>query len=539
MLLLPVRPRWPELLPHSLMLHSFILYCVEVPYLLHTAHSTFSPSYFYFLTSEVNLASSLEPIRDYLRTFNPLFYFRFTLFIRTSLVPAECPLGHPFKMAPKPKSTAPRMPKQEKNISTPNKTRTRLLDIPTELREQVYDAVLHENPSSLYNLALTSRQISREAIPYLFKQSLVFDGQSELHEWLKTVRPSYLHYVTTIQFKLHDIDPEKIVGALGQRLRRTGLSGPSEPLSDPYKQACDQELGHLYEAFRMLPKVTHFTILPITRADPRPPYRMLYHFFEMLVRSFPNLISLTNYEDSLPMGFVTPLHKLRRLNFPGIAPDPPEVLTKALCELPSLVDLEVYRPDPTRADRGRHAPYSVVRERCDVAGIVRGVFRLESFAFSELRSEHHQSENNTQEIIDAIIDSISALERHKPWLQSLKLLMDFQLEPWIQKKIATFVQSSRLTHLETFDKDLPQFGYLPATIETIALRSSLLRKPFHSWLEKLVAMTQHHNDELPNLTEIVVFANDAVDLLEAKHKSWASRELRKLGIHFWWRRSEG
>ena len=441
-------------------------------------------------------------------------------------------------MTPNSKGTAPRVPKQEKAVSTPKKTRTDFLDIPTELRERVYDAVLNQNPSSLYNLILTNRQISREAQPYLFKQSLLFDGQSELHEWLRTVHPRFLPYVTNIQFKLHDIDPEEIVGALGKRLRRFGLSGSSEPMSDPYKQACDLELRRLQEAFQQLPRVTHLTILEITKADPQPPYRMLCHFFEMLVQSFPNLISLTSHEDSLPIGFVSPLHKLRRLRFPGIAPGRTQAVTKALSELPSLIELEVCRPGPNGTERGRHAPYYVGRERCDIAGIIQGISRLESLAFSELLSEH-ASEDDKKEMTNAIIDSISALERHKHSLRSLKIIIDFKLETWMQKKIATFIKSSRLTYLETFDTDFPPFEYLPATIETVVLRSSLLRKPFQSWLENLVAMTQHYSDEFPNLTEIVVYVNDAVGLPEAKHRSWASKALRKLGIDFWWRRMEG
>ena len=442
-------------------------------------------------------------------------------------------------MAPNPKSTSSRVSKQKKNVYTPKKTRTNFLDIPTELREQIYNAVLNATPLSLYSLVLTGRQISREARPYLFKQSLVFDGQSELHEWLKTVNHSYLHYVTNIQFKLHDIDPDEIVGALGKRLRRMGMSGPPEPHSDPYKQACDMELGRLQEAFRLLPKVTHFTILTITKADPQPPYRMLYNFCKMLSQSLPNLISLTNHEDSLPMSFVAPLQKLRRLSFPGVTAGPSKEITKAFGELPSLTELQVCRPDPSSVERGRRAPYSVDGVRCDVPDIIRGISRLESFAFSELMSEDCQSGDDEQEMAEAIMESIGALERHKSWLRSLTIITDVDLEARMQKRIAAFIKSSRLKYLEMSDTDFPPFGYLPRTIETVVLRSSLEGKRFCSWLEKLVAMARRYNNELPSLAEIAICVDWVLDLPEAKHKAWAAKELRTLGIDFWWRRSEG
>ncbi len=444
-------------------------------------------------------------------------------------------------MAPKPKLTAPRMSKHKKVDTSAKKHRYRFLDIPRELREQVYRAVLNTSPSSLYNLVLTNHQTSREAKPYLFKQSLVFDGQSELYEWLKTVDHAYLQLVVDIQFKLHDIDPEGIVGALGKRLRQASISDPSNrPDNDPYTEACQLEIGRLEKAFQLLPKVKRFTILATTKADPQPPYRMLSWFSQMLVHNFPNLISLTSYEDMLAIPVVSPLHKLRRLRFPGISTAHSTQVTNVLSKLPSLVHLEVCQPDPTSAERRiLSASGAVKRIRCDIADIIRNISRLESLAFYEIPSKNKHSEDAQEEMTEAVMDSISALERHKSSLRSLKILMDLDLEPLMQKKIAMFVKTSRLAHLETFDTDFPPLGYLPATIETIVLRSGLLRVPFQPWLEKLISMAQHYNDQLPNLTEVVIYSNGRAIPSEDNPKRWASKEMRKLGIQLWWRRWDG
>lgn len=444
-------------------------------------------------------------------------------------------------MAPESKSTAPHVSKHKTYDSTTRKTRSCLLDIPRELREHVYGAILNTSPSSLYNLILTNRQISREARPYLFKQSLVFDGQSELYEWLRTVDHAYLRLVVNIQFKLHDIDPEGIVGALGKRLRQVAISGPSKrPDKDPYTEACQLEIGRLGKAFRLLPHVRHFTILATTKADPQPSYRMLGWFSEMLVESFPNLISLTSHEDMLAIPFVYPLHKLRRLRFSGITTSMPAHVTSVLSEMPSLVELEVCRPNPASVERKVLSASGAVRPmRCDIADIIRNISELRTLAFYDISSKNDHSEVADEEMTATIMESISSLERHKRSLRELTILIDLDFEPWMQKELATFIKSSRITHLETFDTDCPPLGYLPATIETVVLRSGLLRVPFKSWLEKLVSMAQHYNDELPEFTEAVIYLKGPPIPSEDTLKRWASKEMRKLGIQLWWRRWDG
>lgn len=449
--------------------------------------------------------------------------------------PAEYQPVKLLNMAPK-----NRVSKHKTKVSTTREKGAHLLGIPPELRQQIYGAVLNTSPSSLYNLVLTNRHISRETKPYLFKQFLVFDGQTELLEWLRTIDHTFLGLVTDIQFKLHDIDPEGIVGALGKRLRQVVISNSSNrPAKDPYKEACDLELEHLEKAFRILPKVKRFTILATTKADSQPPCHMLCAFSDMLVRCFPNLISLAYHEDVLPIDFISPLHKLRRLRFPGITTNTPKRVTSIIGQLPSLVELEVCRPDPNSAERVPSVSRAVRRIRCDIPDIIRGISGLESLAFYEFLSKNNHSEAAQAEMTEAVMESINALERHKLSLRSLKILIDLDLQTWMRKKIAMFVKSSHLTHLETFDSDFPPLGYLPTTMETIVLRSGLLRVPFQSWLEEFVSMAQYYNYELPHLTEVVIYLNNPIRPSDEKHKGWASKEMRKLGIQLWWRRWDG
>ena len=445
-------------------------------------------------------------------------------------------------MAPKSKSVAPRVSKQKKKVSIPREKNSQILSLPRELREQIYQAVLDISPTSLYDLLLINRQISGEAKPYLFQQTLIFDGQSELQKWLKTIDHSFLKLVVAIQFKLHDVDPDEIVGALGKRLRRATASGSSNSSDrDEYSEACELDVRRLEKAFRLFPNVKHFTIAATTKADPQPPSYMLASFVRLLIASFPNLISLTSHDD-LPMEYVHCLRKLRRLRFRGIGTNSSLEVANILGNLPSLVELEVYRPAPDSAEASLSIFTAFDRFRYDIGDIVGEISDLESLTLYEYMGKKDNKELPREvrvEMTDAFMGSISALERHRPTLRHLTILIDVHLEPSMQKQIAMFVKSSHLLYLETIDRDFPPLGYLPATIETIVLRGGLHALPFRPWLEKLVAMVQHYNGELPNLVEVVIYRNGPSTPSDENHKRWASAQMRNFGIQAWWRVWDG
>ena len=151
----------------------------------------------------------------------------------------------------------------------------KLLKLALELRENIYIHVLRMSSSSLFNLLFVNRQMLREVTPFIFKRPLTFDGQSELFGWLDRTDPQYLRHVVDVRFKLHDIDPDKIVGALGKRLqqanitRASGSRGP-DTRDNPYYEACRLDLARIESSFRLLPNIRKLTILACTDRDPQP-----------------------------------------------------------------------------------------------------------------------------------------------------------------------------------------------------------------------------------------------------------------------------
>ena len=256
------------------------------------------------------------------------------------------------------------------------KHRAHLLAIPQELRDNIYDNLL-DSPSTLWSLLFINRQTTKEVVPFLYKQPITFEGQVEFFGWLKKVDGKHLKHVADILFKLQDIDPDKIVGALGKRLRQAKLSGSSSSSEAKYyHEACDLELKRIDESFKSIPNVRHLTVLRATSRDPRPSYHMLTSFSNILGRRFTNLRTFATEESFLPFTCVAPMRRLRQLRFTGMSPISSEDLLKALRKVETLRDMEISRPDEKALERqiGFYASDAKLKE-CKSADLRKGLPR--------------------------------------------------------------------------------------------------------------------------------------------------------------------
>lgn len=316
----------------------------------------------------------------------------------------------------------PRPPaKSSKNQSTSKAKRAvrpapRFLTVALELREIVYRHLLNDAPSSLTSLLTVNRQLSAEILPFQFRRHLTFDGQADLFDWLDHIDHQYLHHVIDVSFKLHDIDPEKIVGALGKRLRQANITNArksplvdlSREISNPYHEACDMELRKLAEAFRLTPNMRKFTIATTDEGDPEPPLRMLSLFSQMLGHRFPHLHTMISYEDSLPVEFLANKPQLRRLRFPAISPSTNAEVHQHFSAL-RLTDLEVYR-------LAHHDP-SAPKRRI-LAQVLRSLPPLQCLLLRDDPDEEPDI------IYEAFVHSADSFSKHKSSLRKLTFSSD-------------------------------------------------------------------------------------------------------------------
>ena len=435
----------------------------------------------------------------------------------------------------------PNPKKSSASKSIVKKPSPELLTIPLELREHIFAELLSDDPSSLFQLVLTNQQLMREARPFLFKQSLVFDGQFELYEWLHCVNRDFIRYVTDIQFKLYDIDPEKIVGALGMRLRQANLTAASSieaPMGNPYEQACDFEIERLGKAFSLFRNVRHFTILASTDADPRPPYRMLVAFSQLLSIRFPHLHSLTIQEEFLPLTFISNMHDLRYICFTGMSTTPPADVTALFSGLSCLDSLEINRLDTKPSPRQAELYHKIaISQQCDYVRLMRSIPGLESLAFYGEICEDEEDDEATPEQTN---EFLFALDGRGCPLDTLKIFANVNTpdEGWVRRRLASFATSS-LVHFETFHDHFPGFNCLPKTLETLVLWSSERQIDIGSAMKDLVIKVKEHRATIPELAEIIIYLDvENWNELEKARMSIQQR-IALLDIHLRWRRWDG
>lgn len=418
------------------------------------------------------------------------------------------------------------------------------LTIPLELREHVYAELIPEDPCSLFQLLLTNRQVYREAKPFLFRQSLSFDGQAEFYDWIQTVDRAFLRYVVDVQFKLHDIDPENIVGALGKRLRQANITAANSaqaPVGNPYHEACDLEIERLGGGFSFLPNVRYFTVLSCTDSDPRPSYHMLVAFSNLLAVRFPHLMSLANQEEYLPLSFMSKMKNLQRFSFPGMTTSSPAEVTAMFQGFQSLVDLEINRLDQESSRRQTELYFrAATPQQCNYGELMRCIPNLESLSFYG-ESIYEEADEDDEDATPVLTnDFLAPLDGRGCPLQTIRILANVSAgsEGWMQKKLASFHTSS-LINLETFHAHLPPIKYLPQTLETLVLWTSESEVDIGASMKELVRMVGDSRSLIPRLAEIVIHLDvedwDGV----AGARRIISQRMLALAIRLRWKRWDG
>lgn len=356
---------------------------------------------------------------------------------------------------------------------------------------------------------------------------MVFDGQGEFVSWLRSIDRGCLRHVVDVQFKLHDIDPAKIVGALGKRLRQASPDNDD----NPYQEACELEIERLGKYFQHLPNVRSFTILPYENGDPRPPYDMLVSFADMLEDHFPNLRSLTNYEELLPITFLANYGKLQHLRFTGVSTSTRAEVFRTFRKLPELSELEVWRPDSNIEDDHYEKMSEVIGAgRCNISEILGAVPQLRSFSYREYALSARPS-TAFNPVRKSIFESLNVLEKI-PALRSLEILTNVDLLSRVQEKLESVISSSRtLRHLESYYDDMPAFEDLPRSTESVNMRLDPMSELTPALLMDLLSGAKESRARLFRLAEISLYIDNFPESERVQRTAaWVRDKMREIGI---------
>lgn len=400
--------------------------------------------------------------------------------------------------------------------------RSNLLTLPLEIRDEIFRFLICEPPCVLLNLLSTNRQLEKEVKPFLYRRSLAFEGQCELFHWLALVDHRYLKYVSDVRFKLFDIDPEKIAGALGTRLREAranrangDLRSKNDEIDNPYYEACFLDLRRLHKAFGLLHGVRTLTIATCDRSDPHPPAQMLDAFSKMLGQCFPNLTSLISEESRFDIDFVANKPRLQLLRFSANSESCEDDINAIFRRLPHL-RLEFCRISPPR---GALDEWHCISEILFCLPPLRGLVLFERL------------DTEIPSLLEEIFQhSIEALKRHLKSLQTLSVMADRpmadQPATTMQRNLYRFLEASNLRHVEVIGFYVSAYRHLPGTVESFTLRLDrdwYESASFAEYISELMGhvkfrhITANRDAQIPRLSrlkKIEVWASEDEDLAD-------------------------
>ncbi|KAL8742156.1 MAG: hypothetical protein Q9190_005324 [Brigantiaea leucoxantha] len=390
--------------------------------------------------------------------------------------------------------------------------------MPGEIREQIYTELLHDESSSFFHLLTVNRQISREIQPYIFKRTITFDGQLKLYDWTKRIDKKLLSSVTDVEIKILDIDPERIVGALGERLRRAKISKDTDrkPSSsnDPYLEACEMDVRRVEKTMRLLGNIKSFSLLPITSRDPRPPKRMMASFVSSM-RSFLstlNLVTLMVPDQVLPFIPVNTIRNLEQLHIVCFSFDIlPNVIHYAQ-HLPQLRKLEICRRDGGVIDQHVEQTTQSLAQ-FSASKVTTRLPKLRELSLC-LFNGSLNAPPNLEKIRETLQNALQLIEPCGQTLRVLRILVDetSNLKQSFLSGLDSFLSKSDLSHAElSCQLHLQLKANLSKSLRSFTIRSNT--SDIHdlpTWMKRWYVMIkkgwrQHYLDSQLELKEMMYF----------------------------------
>jgi len=199
--------------------------------------------------------------------------------------------------------------KQSTSSPTTNTPASPLLNLPPELRDEIYRFALL-SPNTILSLLTTSQQLKMEAQPLLYQRPIKLSSQTKLFDWLRRSRASNLKQVKNLTLRLTDID-------------LSPLLDPDIIRDEPQTSAWtlyNDEIVRLDRAFRSLPALTELTVIP-PRIIHSQLLRGLYlSLLALIPKHYPRLRLLVIHDESTILEAVTALQGLLKVTFKEPAP---------------------------------------------------------------------------------------------------------------------------------------------------------------------------------------------------------------------------
>ncbi|OAP59914.1 hypothetical protein AYL99_04916 [Fonsecaea erecta] len=280
-------------------------------------------------------------------------------------------------------------------------TTSRLLHVPLEVRQHIYDLMLAFKYQDHLNLLCVNKQVYGEARGSFFRRPLDCRCQNDLvdftNNWPKSVQQS----ITSLKLRLEEVEPQAVAPWM------TGQAS-----QHPYLQ----EIQRITSALGKLPGVTHMSLLrPLESGKNTPSSIVMTQVLNWIVEHYAKLHVLKLDIEQCHISCLGSIQELQSLQFSGFSETSATRTAEMLSKLTSLESLSVTGPPHGLLMRQRHG-YQTRIAQSVTHQLFERIRPLRSLTLTQI------TDSRTDEGIFLDLKTIEALYKfHRESLRVLKI----------------------------------------------------------------------------------------------------------------------
>lgn len=371
------------------------------------------------------------------------------------------------------------------------------LELPLEIRRQIYETTLGLCLADQLSLLSTNHQVYDEGYDFVFRRPLTFSSRMHLQLFVNSHSPDVLGQVRSLRLRLGELEPS----AMETYLRNAIIGIPVSPSDHPYVLESEAMLSCL----RTMPNLKHFSLLPPRQRNRNPaPREFVQHLLAQMPQHTRQLESLSISTDLKSLDFLTDISRLRFLQSSGCSDIDSPSATSVMSHMPCLQELAIIGPSTAflRRQKCSLQKGAILAINPDVLSNMQPLKRLTirdlsppenpTFLTKDMLMavfETHRTSLQLLALSSSSQPSAEVLGSLKAMLISLSVLRDLQLE-WPEVETDFFSE------------------YLPPSLQslTIAVQHS-------AHAQNIIDGLKSANIRLPHLRDVRFNLADGGDLL--------------------------
>ena len=220
------------------------------------------------------------------------------------------------------------------NSGYSSRKKLRLLTLPLEVRQQIYEHLTTLPRVAHLNFLCTCKSLHFEALHSFFSRPLNASHQMELMHFISRKSQGSLRHIKEVNLRLVDVDSQAMAPYLSQIVLGTSKT----VVEHPY----ELELRRITTALGRLSNIRRFSLLdPGTSVDSLPPQMLVEGVLKWVVENSPKLHHLGIDSSKVSLDPLRFCRSLRSLRIPGFSPTSASKAKAIFDQLSDLVDLEI------------------------------------------------------------------------------------------------------------------------------------------------------------------------------------------------------